>query len=312
MPAHTQVSNQTRWLSYASLVFVMLFWSGNFVVGRAVQGAIPPFTLALVRWSGAVLLVLPFAWPKLRADWQILRQHWRIILLLGVAGVGGFNGFVYSGLHFTTASNGLLLQAATPALVLLFNLLFFRLRSPVLQIAGVLLSMLGVVLIVLRGHLAAILTLHFNLGDLLILCGVTCWAAYTSLLRIRPPCHPLSFLVATFVIGAVTMAPFALWEHAQGLRVQFSAGTLCAFAYVAVFPSLIAYLLYNAAVRDLGAGPAGQTITLMPLFGAFLASALLDERLQSFHLIGMAIILGGIILGAAASKRTSANDGADT
>ena len=311
MPALAQHSERMRWLSYVSLVFVMLFWSGNFIVGRAVQGEIPPFTLALVRWSGAVLLVLPFAWRHLQTDWPVLRQNWRIVLLLGVAGVGGFNGFAYSGLHFTTASNGLLLQAATPALVLLFNLLFFRLRSPALQIAGVLLSILGVVLIVLRGHLEAILALHFNMGDLLILCGVACWAAYTSLLRIRPPCHPLSFLVATFVVGAATMAPLALWEHAQGLRVQFSAGTLGAFAYVAVFPSLIAYLLYNAAVRDLGAGPAGQTITLMPLFGAFLAAGLLDEHLQGFHWIGMAIILGGIVLGAATGKRPSAADGAN-
>ena len=52
----------------------MLFWSGNFIVGRAVHGAIPPFTLALVRWTGAALLVLPFALPRLRADWQIVRH----------------------------------------------------------------------------------------------------------------------------------------------------------------------------------------------------------------------------------------------
>ena len=286
-----------------SLAFVMLFWSGNFIVGRAVHGAIPPFTLALVRWTGAAMLVLPFALPRLSADWQIVRRHWRITLLLGIAGVGGFNAFVYSGLRYTTASNGLLLQAAVPALVLAFNRAIFGQRSSAVQIMGVILSMIGVALIVLRGHLEALLGLTINFGDLLVLCGVICWAAYTSLLRIRPPCHPLSFLLATFLIAIATMLPLAVGEYLDGQRVRWDAATFGAFAYVAVLPSLLAYLMYNAAVRDLGAGPAGQTITLMPLFGALLAALLLDETLHGFHLAGMAVILIGIVLGAWADAR---------
>lgn len=300
---HAEAGHPAAWISYTSLAFVMLFWSGNFIVGRAVQGEIPPFTLAFVRWSGAALLVLPFAWRHVRADWPILRRHWRITLLLGVAGVGGFNAFVYSGLRFTTATNGLLLQAAVPALVLVFNRLFFRQRAPLMQIIGVLASMVGVALIVLRGHLEALLGMTINFGDVLVLCGVMCWAAYTSLLRMRPPCHSLTFLFATFVIAIVTMLPLATGEFLNGQRAHITPATLAAFAYVAVLPSLVAYLLYNAAVRDLGAGPAGQTITLMPLFGALLAALLLHEKLYSFHWIGMMIILAGIVLGAWASSR---------
>ena len=303
MLEHRDSLSQARWISYASLALVMLFWSGNFIVGRAVQDAIPPFTLALIRWSGAALLISPFAWPHLRADWDIVMSHWRTIVMLGITGVGGFNAFVYSGLHFTTATNGLLLQAAVPALVLIFNRLFFRQHSPIAQIAGVALSMLGVVLIVLRGHFDAVLGLTFNIGDLLILCGVTCWAAYTSLLRLRPACHPLSFLLTTFLVGMMTMAPLAIGEYLGGQRIRIDRGTLSAFAYVTILPSLVAYMLYNAAVRDLGAGPAGQTITLMPLFGALLAALLLGEQLHGFHLLGMAIILGGILLSALTGSR---------
>lgn len=303
MTANIEAGRRPHWVSYVSLAFVMLFWSGNFIVGRAVHGAIPPFTLALVRWTGAALLVLPFALPRLRADWQIVRRHWRITLLLGIAGVGGFNAFVYSGLRYTTASNGLLLQAAVPALVLAFNRAIFGQRSSAVQIVGVILSMIGVALIVLRGHLEALLGLTINFGDLLVLCGVICWAAYTSLLRIRPPCHPLSFLLATFLIAIATMLPLAVGEYLDGQRVRWDAATFGAFAYVAVLPSLLAYLMYNAAVRDLGAGPAGQTITLMPLYGALLAALLLDETLHGFHLAGMAVILLGIVLGAWADAR---------
>ncbi|HEY8603896.1 DMT family transporter [Tsuneonella suprasediminis] len=291
---------------YATLCIVILFWSGNFIVGRAVNGVIPPFTLAFVRWTGALLAVLPFAWRHVVADKSILIDRWKTVVALGLTGVAAFNAFVYSGLHFTTASNGLLLQAAIPALVLVFNRLFFRDRASVLQIIGVMLSMVGVVVIVLRGHLAAIFGIHLNFGDFLILCGVVCWALYTAFLRLRPACHPLSFLVATFVIGAIAMFPFAALEMRAGAAIPLRADVIGAFVYVAIFPSLVAYVLYNAAVARLGAAPAGQMITLMPLFGALLAAALLDEALHGYHVSGMILILGGIIMSALGIRRASA------
>lgn len=293
----------TNLWSYATLCIVILFWSGNFIVGRAVNGVIPPFTLALVRWSGALIILLPFAWRHLRVDRHTILAHWKPVLLLGLTGVAAFNAFIYSGLHFTTASNGLLLQAAIPALVLVFSRVFFGDRASALQIVGVTLSMLGVAVIVLRGDLAALARMTLNFGDFLVLCGVVCWALYTALLRLRPDCHPASFLTATFIVGAVAMAPLAAMEMAGGADIPLRADVIGAFAYVALFPSLIAYVLYNAAVKDLGPAPAGQMITLMPLFGAGLAALLLGEALYRFHVIGMLLILGGIVLGAFGVRR---------
>jgi len=288
-------------------MLVMLFWSGNFIVGRAVNGAVPPFTLAFVRWTGAALIVLPFAARHLAADRALLIAGWRRIALLGLIGVAGFNAFVYSGLRYTTASNGLLLQAAIPALVLLLNGLMFTQRSSLVQIAGVLLSILGVVLVVLRGDLPAIMALDFNFGDLLILCGVICWALYTSLLRLRPACHPASFLTMTFLIAALAMAPFSAWEMAMSPAIPMRWPIISAFAYVAVLPSLIAYLLYNAAVHNLGPASAGQAITLMPVFGALLAALLLDEKLHLYHLGGMMLILAGIAISTWQGHRNAAD-----
>jgi len=299
-------AGRRSWLySYTTLALVMLFWSGNFIVGRAVQGLVPPFTLAFVRWAGAALVLLPFAWRHVVADRAVLAAEWRSVLLLGITGVASFNAFIYAGLRYTTATNGLLLQAAIPALVLLLNLVFFRQRSAPSQVAGVLLSIIGVVTIVLRGDLLSLMSLDFNIGDLLVLCGVLSWAAYTSLLRLRPRCHPFSFLFACFLVGVAAMGPLALMEAAGGARVQMGWGTFGAFAYVAILPSLVAYILYNAAVQDIGAGPAGQTITLMPLFGALLAASLLGEALHAYHLAGMVLILGGIVVAAVIGRRPS-------
>ena len=91
-------------LSYATLCLVILFWSGNFIVGRAVNGVIPPFTLALVRWTGALLIALPFTWRHVRADRAALVRHWKPVLLLGLTGVAAFNAAPSSGSHIASVA----------------------------------------------------------------------------------------------------------------------------------------------------------------------------------------------------------------
>lgn len=282
---------------------VMVLWAGNSIVGRAVHNAVPPFTLAFVRWVGALAIVTPLAGRTAWAERAEILKAWKPILLLGLVGVASFNAFLYLGLHHTTATNGLLLQALIPALVLLFGFLIFRDRASRYQLAGVLLSTLGVAVIVFRGDPGAILSLSFGFGDGIVLCGVVAWALYTALLRIRPAIHPMSFLLVTFTIGAVAMAPLAASEWRQIAQIPATPLVFGAFAYVAILPSVAAYFLYNRAVDLIGAGAAGQTISLMPLFGALLAALLLGEELHTYHLAGMALILGGIAAAALLGRR---------
>lgn len=292
-----------QWLSFAALALVMLLWAGNSIVGRAVRDDVPPFTLAFVRWMGALIVVLPFAWRHLQSDGAALLRHWRIVLTLGLVGVAAFNGLLYSGLRHTTATNALLLQAGIPALVLLFDRTIFGLRATRWQVLGVTVSTLGVLAIITRGLPEALLGLRFGGGELLILAAVLAWSLYTSLLKLRPGIHPLSFLTATFAIAAVAMAPLAAHEWQQGERIVWGPLAFGSMAYVALLPSAVAYGLYNAAVADLGAGRAGQAITLMPLLGALLAAALLDEPLLQFHFLGMVLILAGIVVASLRLRR---------
>lgn len=274
----------------------MLFWAGNSIVGRAVRGEIPPLTLAFGRWLLALLILAPFALPHVMAQRALIRRHWRPIALLGLVGVAAFNGFLYSGLRFTTASNGLLLQGLIPTLVVIVSRIGFGDRAPTGQVMGIALSTLGVVFIVFRGDLSAILQLRLGMGDLLVLCGCCAWALYTACLRLRPPVHPLAFLFVTFAIGALTMGLGAIGEADAIARMHWNADVLAAIAYVAIFPSILAYMLFNAAVAHVGAATAGQTISLMPLFGAVLAALILNEPLLPYHLAGMAMILAGVVL----------------
>lgn len=282
------------WASPALLlVLTTLFWSGNFVIGRAVRMAVPPIALAFWRWTGALLIVAAFAWPHVRRDWPTLKSEWKTLLLLSALGVASFNTLVYIGLRTTTAINAVLLQSALPLLVLLFSYLLYRERSTWLQLVAVAVSLLGVAAIMARGSLETLRLLSLAPGDGLVFLAVCFYSAYSVLLRKRPEVHPLSFLAATFALGALLLLPLYLWEHfREPLRLTpTSAG---AIAYVMVFPSLLSYLFFNRAVELAGPARAGQFVHLMPVFGSVLAALFLHERLHLYHLAGAALIALGI------------------
>jgi drug/metabolite transporter (DMT)-like permease len=303
--------------AFLLLGLVMVLWAGNSIVARAVRHDIAPFTLAFLRWAGATLAVAPFAIGPLRRDWPAIRRGWRPLLFLGLMGIGAFNGLLYSGLQYTTATNALLLQAAIPAAMVLCDRLFFGVRSNGWQIVGVSASMLGVAAIVFEGDPAAALRLHFGIGDALILVSVVVWALYTVFLRVRPAISPTSFIAVTFSIGVLTMGPLAAMELRAGETIAWSWPIVAAILYVALLPSLLSYFIYNHATAIVGPANAGQAITLMPLFGAVIAALLLGEGLHGFHFVGMAFILAGIALGlfavraqqpAGAAKRAGLED----
>ncbi|HCB76527.1 DMT family transporter [Sphingomonas yantingensis] len=282
--------------AYAMLGLVMLLWAGNSIVGRAIREDVAPLTLALMRWSGALAIVLPFAWRSLSRDRAVIAANWRILLLLGLLGIAAFNALLYSGLAATTASNALLLQAAVPAAVLVVDRLGFGIRARGIEVAAVVVGSLGVALIVFRADWATLIAFRLNPGDALILASVVVWALYTSLLRKRPAIAPASFLAVTFAIGVAAMLPAAATEWAQGHGIRPGPRAFAGVAYVAIFPSTIAYALYNRAVMAIGPASAGRTIALLPLFGALLAALLLGEPLYAYHAVGMAMILTGILL----------------
>lgn len=283
---------------YLLLPLTVLFWAGNFVVGKAVDHSVPPIALAFWRWALAGLIVLPFAIRPLRRDAAALRASWRILLLLATVGIAIFNTLIYVGLQTTTAINGLLLQSLMPVLIVLWSRVLFGERVTIRQALGIAVSLSGAVLIVTRGDPAVLLAFAFNRGDLWVAAAVTSYAAYTALLRLRPAVHPLSFLATTFLAGAALLLPAWLIESAGGRPLVLHGPALLAIAYVAVFPSIVSFLCYNRGVALIGANRAGVFVHLMPLFGTLMAVAFLGESFEPVHAAGLLLILAGIGLAA--------------
>ena len=272
-----------------------LFWSGNFVIGRALHGTMPPITLSFWRWAVAGAILLPFCIAAIRREWPLLRAHPWLMLLYGALGVAGFNSFAYLGLQETTATNALLINSTIPILILVLSRLFLGQRMNRAQIIGVLLSMLGVMCLVLRGDLGQLRNIVINHGDLWVLLAALDWAAYSILLRYKPEgLSPLGFLGASIAIGLVILAPLHLGGLIREPEWERSLPNLLSIAYVAIFASILAYLCWNQGIKLIGAARGGQFIHLMPVFGTFMALFFLGEQLQGFHLIGAGLIAVGL------------------
>ncbi len=281
---------------YLLLALATLFWAGNFVLGRAVSGEVPPVGLAFWRWFGGALIIAPFALPHLRRDWAAVRARWPIVLVLGILGIAVFNTLIYVGLGRTTAINALLLQSIQPLVIIIFSFLIFRDTVGPRQMLAVAISLIGVVVIIARGELGVLATLAFNSGDVLVFIALICYAAYTALLRLRPRVHPLSFLLVIFTVGFALLFPLYVWEGLAGRPMRLTPVTVGAVAYVALFPAIVAYLCFNRGVELLGANRAGHFFHLQPAFGVVLAMLFLGERFQPYHAAGIALIATGILL----------------
>lgn len=288
---------------YLLLSLTALLWAGNMVLGRAVAGHVPPLTFALVRWIGATLIVLPFAWRDLMRDLPLIRASFWQMLLLAATGISCYNAMSYFALQYTEALNGLLLQSMAPLLVALWCFALFRDRLSLGQAAGILTSLCGVLMIVSRGDIDTLLHLKPNVGDVWIVVALLIYAFYAAILRTRPQLAPLSFLAVIMGLGALLLVPFGLWEYFTGHVLKFDLPSMAALAYVAVGPSLIAYLCFNRGVELIGANAAAPFLHLMPVFGTVLAILFLGERLAWYHLAGYALVIGGIALATLAARR---------
>lgn len=285
-------------LSFLSVVI----FGASFVVVRNIADQYPASVLSLWRWGGAAILLLPFVWSGLRADWPLVKRNLGFFaacaLLMPI--LGALLG--YLAMNWTVAVNGAIIQSMIPAIVVLLAWVI-RLETICLrQISGLIFAAAGVMGIVSRGNIDILLSLGFNLGDLLLLVSACGLAGYTVLFkRIEEKPRPLVSLVVIFWIGAFFHLPFVAYEYWLGTPMPFNTETSISIIYVAVFPSLLAVMFFNYGIEKLGPSTAATYHYFMPVITAVLAYIFLAEAIAWFHIVGTGMILLGVYL-AASSK----------
>jgi drug/metabolite transporter (DMT)-like permease len=291
------------WLSnqpYLLLSLTSLFWAGNLVLGRFVAGHVPPITLSCLRWVGASLMMLPFAWPYLARDWSKLRARLPLIAMLSATGYAINTALAYWALQYTTALNALLIQSSGPLFVALWSLILFGIRLTGAQLFGIAVSLTGVLVIILHGDFSALAGVQLNRGDVMFAGALAAFGLYSALMTRRPVTHPLSLIVVTTAGGALMTSPLMVWEISAGARLTFDALTIATLIFVTVFPSALAYLFFNRGIALIGPNRAAPFFHLMPVFGSAMAIALLGERPELYHLIGYVMVIAGVVTAARA------------
>lgn len=282
--------------AYLLLTATSLLWAGNIVLARGIAHQAPPVALSFWRWFLALIIITPFTWRHVWADRETIKQNWPILTLFGFLGVTTFNTLLYTALKTTTAINAALIQAAMPSMVLCLMWMLWREKVNRNQLIGTVLCMIGAIWIIAKGSPDLLRSLNFVQGDLLIVLAVGLYAFYSAMLRKRPKMHPLAFLTSSFGLGVLMLTPLYFFEVSQVGMMPITPTVITSLLYMAIGPSILAYLFWNDGLSVLGPNRGGLFINLIPLFTAILSVIFLGESLQIFHLVGGLLLLFGIVL----------------
>ena len=284
--------------AYIFLILATLFWSGNFIVGKAASFfEIPPFSLNFYRWTFAWLILAPFTLKEIIQKKDHILENIKLILVLGITSITVFNSIVYYSLNFTQVISGVLMISTIPVMIIFFSWLFKIEKTNIYQILGVIFSLLGVTIIVTQADLDILINLNFNKGDLWMVVAMFSWAIYSALLRKKKfDLSQASLLEVIITAGLILLLPAYLIEKALGFELNVNLPFILTLSYVVLFPGLASFICWIKGIAIIGPNRAGIFLHLMPIFSTVLAMLIFKEQFMNYHLFGAIFIIGGIFL----------------
>ncbi|NQX10958.1 DMT family transporter [Microbacteriaceae bacterium VKM Ac-2855] len=276
-----------------SLLAATLFWAGNYVVGASAVAEIPPLSLVLLRWAFAVLPLFAIAQLVERPRWRELLLAWRRQLLLSVLGMLGYTLFLYAALQFTDAFNASLINAFNPALITIAAVLFLREKLTRTAVLGILIALVGVLIVLSGGDVARLLSTGFGTGDLLMIGAILVWTAYTIVGRKGPRLPPISSTAVQAGFAVIVMVPVVLLTG--GLVLPSTGGGWGALGFIALFPSVLSYVLWNRALTVIPPARAGVFLNLITVFTAVF-TVLAGHPFTLAQIIGGVVVIAGVAL----------------
>jgi drug/metabolite transporter (DMT)-like permease len=289
-------ASQTR--AYVALLAIVALWGSFPATAKLALQDFPPFFLAAVRCTVATCFLLVLL---ARSSSDTIRGLGPgaagVFLVLGAAGIWGSTQFTYLAIHYTTAGNAVILQAATPVIVAIAARVYLGERLRSIQWLGVAASMAGVLLVITRGRLAALRVADLHPGDFIALASLTSWAVYTVFgKRVLATYSPLLATTAAYALGTLLILPTAALT--APLFPTPRLGSLTAWSAVAYQGLLgaVAHIWWYRAVQVVGPSQAAIFTNLQPIVGIVLAPLLLGERIGPWHVAGTLFVLAGVAL----------------
>jgi drug/metabolite transporter (DMT)-like permease len=290
------------------LVLATAFWAGNFVFGAAALLSVDPISLTWIRWALALIPLILIAQLVEKPDWRAALRHLPLLTLLGILGITGFSLLLYAALEFTSPLNASLINAVNPALIVVLAAVL----PAVLQggrrehltwrsVLGIVLGLIGVIIVITDGDVLSLLRNGLNLGDLLMLAAILCWSIYTLVGRRLHDVPPITSTAVQAAAAVVLLTPFLA---INGLQWPTDSAGWIAVGYIVLFPSLGAYVLWNAATRKVPAATASIYINLMVVFTALIGLPF-GLGISWVQVLGGVLVVGAVVLLARGASTTA-------
>jgi len=284
-------NNKSNFLIYGKLILVALFWGGTFISTRIVAQNFGPFTGAGLRYTVALIFLVPLAFRQNRNFFKDGLRKLPLMVALGLTGIFGYNYFFFKGLKSIPASRGALLVSLNPLFVMLLSALVYKEKITKLKLLGVLVSLIGLMIVVSRGQVASIFS-SFQAGDLFMLgCPVT-WAIYTIIARsVLQHTTPLQATTCASLTGLCFLLLFSLSEPAMPkITLEIGASLL----YLGLIGTVVGFVWYYDGIQKIGATRTAIFTNLVPVFAIILSVLLLHEEVIWFTWIGGILVLSGV------------------
>ncbi len=291
------MSNKNNF-AYLILILTTIFWSGNFIVGKAASTyQIPPFSLNFYRWFFAGLILLPFTLKELIEKKKYIFDNIIFFTILGVTSITIFNSIVYYSLYYTQVISGILMISTIPVWIIFISSILNIEKTNIFQIIGVVFSLTGVIFIITKADLQIIKNLDFNKGDLSMVVAMFSWAVYSALLKSKKyEISQFALLEVVIITGLIFLTPIYFIEMYLGNVIVLGMPFILTLTYVVFFPGLASFIFWIKGISIIGANRAGVFLHLMPIFGAIMAMIIFNEKFMYYHILGAIFIVAGITL----------------
>ncbi len=293
-----QATANNYFLGILMAVGATLIWSGNFIIARSASEHITPVALAFFRWLTAVIVLLPFAWKQIVPSVGVLLKHKTYFFFTALFGITLFNTFVYVAGKSSTAINlALIGTTSSPIMSVILARYFLKEYIQWRRALGIMLCICGILFLLSRGSFSNLVHMHFTVGDIWMLLAAFSFSVYNILARKKPPdISAIGFLFIVFAVGTLLLLPAWLIDLYAQNTVKWTITMIGDVLYLGIGTSVIAFLLWNIAIKELGAGRTALFGNLIPVFSAIEAVIILGEKINWVHLISFLLIITGLLI----------------
>lgn len=282
---------------YLWMILCTVFWAGAFIAGKIGVKEFPPFSLAFFRFLFATGLIFWIMVKYEKKDWRLKAKDWKYMIILGVIGMFGYHVLFFTALKYTSAVNSSMIAAINPLITSILAATFLHEKLGIKRLGAIFIALTGVALTITNGKLGVLRQLTFNYGDLLMISAVLCWAIYGIISkRIMDNYSPLILTSYSFLVCLITLIPFVILENPMGYLPNVTWKGWTSVLYMAIFPSVIGYLVQQMSIKEIGASKTAAFINLVPIFSIILSALILHEGVTVFKLFSAALIITGVYL----------------